>query len=90
MIGNIVNVFGRKVLLTDCDEYTREFYRNKFGISNFQTVNYNASNGQGRSIERNDPPYNGFGSEEDSLSSTKKLIPEPPKKDFVKWMAYDR
>lgn len=32
----------------------------------------------------------GFGSEEDSLNSTKKLLPEPVKKDFNKFMGYDR
>jgi hypothetical protein len=90
MIGRVVNVFGRKMLLTDCDEFTKEFLRNKFGINNFEPVNYNANGGSFRGIERIDPPYNGFGSEEDSLASTKKLIPEPPRKDFVRWMAYDR
>jgi hypothetical protein len=32
----------------------------------------------------------GFGSEEDSLNSTKKLLPEPVKKDFNKFMGFDR
>lgn len=89
MIGREVNVFGRKVLLTDCDEFTREFYRNKYGVSDFSAVSFNAGSRAVR-IERTDPPYNGFGSEEDSLASTKKMIPEPPKKDFIKWMNYDR
>lgn len=89
MIGRVVNVFGRKMLLTDCDEFTKEFYRNKFGVSDFKPVSFDAGN-RGVRIERADPPYNGFGSQEDSLASTKKMIPEPPKKDFIKWMNYDR
>ncbi len=36
------------------------------------------------------PPYNGFGSEEDSLATCKQLIPKPPRKDFVKFMEKDR
>ena len=36
------------------------------------------------------PPYNGFGGEEDSLGNCFKLIPEPPKGDFVKFMLKDR
>ena len=36
------------------------------------------------------PPYNGFGSEEDSLQSCQYLIPRPPRKDFVKFMEKDR
>lgn len=36
------------------------------------------------------PPYNGFGSEEDSLSSCQGLLPKPPQKDFHKFMEKDR
>lgn len=36
------------------------------------------------------PPYNGFGSEEDSLSSCQGLLPKPPQKDFYKFMEKDR
>lgn len=89
MVGRMVNVFGRKMLLTDCDEFTKNFYRNKYGINNFDSVSYDSGN-QGRQVTRMNPPYNGFGSEEDSLASCQKIIPEPPRKDFIKWMAYDR
>lgn len=37
-------------------------------------------------IEREIPPYNGFGDEEDSLGYVYRLIPKPPKKDFFKWV----
>jgi len=36
------------------------------------------------------PPYNGFGSEEDSLGFCLKTLPDRPKGDFVKFMTYDR
>ena len=32
------------------------------------------------------PPYNGYGSLEDSLQSCLTLVPQPPKKDFIKMM----
>jgi len=35
------------------------------------------------------PPYNGFGSEEDSLCSCMGLIPKPPQRDFIKFMEKD-
>jgi hypothetical protein len=89
MVGRVVNVFGRKILLTDCDEFTKEYYRNKYGVDNFDPVHYDSGN-RGIRIERMNPPYNGFGSEEDSLASCQKIIPEPPKKDFIKWMGYDK
>ena len=35
------------------------------------------------------PPYNGFGSEEDSLQSAIYLVPRVPKKNFVKMNKLD-
>lgn len=89
MIGSIINVFGRKMLLTDCDQFTKEYYSQKFGIDKFDPIDY-SHNQDFKKVERINPPYTGFGSEEDSLASCQKMIPEPPKKDFVKWMYYDR
>lgn len=31
-IGGVVNVWGRWLLLCDCDEFTKEYYRSKYGI----------------------------------------------------------
>lgn len=31
-IGAVLNVFGRKVVLTDCDPYTKEYYRVTYGF----------------------------------------------------------
>jgi hypothetical protein len=81
-LGDIINVFGRSMLLAKCDAYTRDHY---------------ASNGielEDASLEpdedkvdffRQIPPYNGFGSEEDSLRScTGGINPPPPKRDLAK------
>jgi hypothetical protein len=89
MIGRSINFFGRKILLVDCDNFTKDYYRTKYGIKDFTSVAYERRE-PGTRVERKDPPYTGFGSEEDSLSSCKKMVPEPPRKDFVKWMYYDR
>ena len=35
------------------------------------------------------PPYNGFGSLEDSLQSCLSLVPQPPKKDFIRMLEND-
>ena len=77
------------MLLTNCDEFTRQFFQNKYGISNFEPVKYD-SGYNGVRVDKINPPYNGFGSEEDSLASCQKMVPEPPKKDFIKWVRYDR
>lgn len=32
-LGAVLNVYGRKFLICDCDEFTKEFYRKKYGVS---------------------------------------------------------
>lgn len=32
IIGGEVNVWGRRVILTDCDDFTKHYYRTKYGI----------------------------------------------------------
>ncbi len=32
MIGAVINVWGRRLLLCDCDDFTKEFYRTKYNI----------------------------------------------------------
>ena len=49
-----------------------------------------AKTGTAVHLSREMPPFNGFGSEEDSLCSCKGLLPKPPKKDFIKFMEKDR
>jgi hypothetical protein len=41
---------------------------------------------EGLSQEREIPPYNGYGTLEDSLGSVKYLVLKPPKKDFLKML----
>jgi len=87
-IGNVVNVWGRKFILCDMDDFTKEFYRTKYDMNDFAPVQYKAP--PGAKQDKEIPPYNGFGGEEDSLGNCFKLIPEPPKGDFVKFMLKDR
>jgi hypothetical protein len=81
-IGETICVAALDVLLVDADEFTREFYNSK-----------NMSLGDPIPVEQPVyptvtnviPPYNGFGSEEDSLQTCKNsLIPSAPMKDGLK------
>ncbi|KAF6389920.1 EF-hand domain containing 2 [Rhinolophus ferrumequinum] len=74
-LGTTINVWGRKVLLCDCDEFTKAYYKNKYGIENFTSISYKAP--PPPKVERKFPPYTGFGSEEDSLCSCIGLLPKP-------------
>ncbi|NXL33731.1 EFHC2 protein, partial [Glaucidium brasilianum] len=87
-IGAVINVWGRKVILCDCDEFTKEYYRTRYGIEDFTPVLFKAP--PPPKPEKMFPPYTGFGSEEDSLCSCKGLLPKPPQKDFKKFMEKDR
>ncbi|KAF1646473.1 EF-hand domain-containing family member C2, partial [Aptenodytes patagonicus] len=87
-IGAVINVWGRKIILCDCDEFTKEYYRTKYGIEDFTPVSYKAP--PPPKPEKTFPPYTGFGSEEDSLCSCMGLLPKPPQKDFKKFMEKDR
>uniref|UniRef100_A0A8D0CI14 EF-hand domain (C-terminal) containing 2 n=1 Tax=Scleropages formosus TaxID=113540 RepID=A0A8D0CI14_SCLFO len=84
MLGAVINVWGRKVLLCDCDDFTKRFYRTKYGVEDFTPVPRRPP--PAPEPPRPVPPYNGFGSEEDSLCSCEGLLPKPPRRDFGKFM----
>ncbi|XP_055454245.1 EF-hand domain-containing family member C2 [Psammomys obesus] len=86
-IGATINVWGRKVLLCDCDEFTKTYYKTKYGIDNFTPIPCKPP--PLPKIERKYPPYNGFGSEEDSFRSCVGLKPTPHRKNFRKLMELD-
>ncbi|KAJ1057933.1 hypothetical protein K5549_014458 [Capra hircus] len=86
-IGTTINVWGRKVLLCDCDDFTKTYYRTKYGIENFTSIPCKAP--PPPKIERKFPPYTGFGSEEDSLRSCIGIMPTPPQRNFKKFMEFD-
>ncbi|KAH9381883.1 hypothetical protein HPB48_015397 [Haemaphysalis longicornis] len=63
--GRRLNLYGRSFLIYDCDDFTKNFYRENFGTDNFDVVDVDV-----RDEERPTqpiPPYNGFGSPEDTL-----------------------
>lgn len=89
-IGAEINVHGRRLHLTNCDEFTQNYYRKKYGIENFK-AEYNpaVARTSNESSERKLPPFNGWGSHEDSEGNCKTVEPKPPQRDFVKFFKYD-
>ncbi|KAG7502356.1 hypothetical protein JOB18_018105 [Solea senegalensis] len=87
-VGGEINVFGRRIVITDCDDFTKHFYRSKYAIDDFTPVPYKAP--VAPPAPRAPPPYTGFGSEEDSLSWCQSLVPKAPHKDLRKFMEKDR
>jgi len=81
-IGSFVIVAGMDIQILDADSTTRKYYRAK-GIPLSMGVDVEEPTPQ--RLERYVPPYNGYGSEEDSLQTcTGKLVLSPPKKNTRK------
>ena len=82
-IGQTINVFGRTMLIARSDAFTRRYYSSN-GISLKDDMPLQVAE---KKVEakRLIPPYNGFGTEEDSLRSCSgRLNPPPPKNDWQK------
>jgi hypothetical protein len=97
-IGKIVQIYNRRFFIYDCDNFTRAYYWKTFGRTDFDPI---PVDNKGNIIpqlepmvERDDnlremPQYTGFGLLEDSMQSCQTLIPQPPKKDFIKMLEND-
>jgi Ca2+-binding EF-hand superfamily protein len=91
-IGKYIEVFSKKFLLYDCDAYTKDYYSSKYGITDFEPIDINAYHNisEKQKPEIYPPKFNGFGSEEDSLSSWKNLVLKAPKKNIKKYIENDK
>ncbi|XP_005991103.1 EF-hand domain-containing protein 1 [Latimeria chalumnae] len=87
IVGSTINILGRPFFLYDCDEFTKNYYRESFGFSDFTPVDVATKDPE--EIKQEIAPYNGFGLVEDSLQNCLSLIPQPPKKDIIKMLEND-
>ena len=80
--------FNRPFQILGCDEFTADYYlknyKRNFPLGGFEDP---PQKDKGRIII---PPYNGFGSEEDSLGNCLRLVNQPPKKDYYKYIDNDK
>jgi len=88
LCGKYVHVYSRDMLLVDCDEFTRAFFRDYFGVEQRPVAGYEPKRRGSNAVP--EPPPTGFGSEEDSLQSHYSLNPKPPKRDMKKAQRMDR
>jgi hypothetical protein len=74
VVGEQIEIFGRVLRIFDCDHFTREYYRQQLGFVQPDRIVDVEPLVEFPSLEL--PPYNGFGSEPDSISSYFTLIPK--------------
>ncbi|XP_974278.2 EF-hand domain-containing family member C2 [Tribolium castaneum] len=92
-IGSVINCYGRKLVLTDCDPYTREYYRSMYGLNSLDAIAFPEDKHAGVKVEQKErelPPWNGYGSYEDSAQNCITVEPKAPHRDFKKFLNLDR
>ena len=91
-VGETIFINGRKFVIFDCDEFTRSFYQSEFNYSQADNIFKNTKMPTDKTptkVDHQIPPFNGFGSLEDSMQNCLSLVPQPPKKDFIKMLEND-
>lgn len=81
-VGGVVTVFGRQLHLDDCDEATRQYYQEEFGIT-FPSGGRQGNDSKHKAVIVV-PPHNGFGKEEDSRQNCISLHPKAPKVNVIR------
>jgi hypothetical protein len=85
--GYRIVIYNRECLICNCDDFTRKWYRENFGLEQ-QAITLKGE--KPKKFYQPIPPYNGYGFEEDSLGSVFYLQLKPPKKDINKMFTCDQ
>jgi len=86
VVGNTINVAGRNILLYDCDGATRAFSQAHLNILQPAAVNISQFSSSGEIPVAALPEYNGFGSLEDTEQNCLRIVPDRPKKNYLKML----
>jgi len=82
VVGKMINLQGNDFFIYDADEFTRGYFTEELKTPLADRCDVQLPE---RSVPRPPtPPYTGFGSWDDSMTSVLSLIPKQPKKDFIK------
>ncbi|XP_041661962.1 EF-hand domain-containing protein 1 [Cheilinus undulatus] len=84
LVGQTIKLLGRRFHLYDCDGFTKEYYQKNHPDLEIKPIEIPKKTDKPQRRTEKAPPYNGFGSIEDSLQNCLSLHPEPPKKNLEK------
>ncbi|XP_035473965.2 EF-hand domain-containing protein 1 isoform X1 [Scophthalmus maximus] len=85
-LGQTIRLLGRQLFLQDCDGFTKEYFDKNHPDVEMEPVIEPKKVDLLQDTEKEIPPYNGFGSLEDSLQNCLSLIPEPPRHNVLKML----
>lgn len=87
-VGQDITLLGNyHFFVYDADEFTRRYFKDTLGVDLEPAMEVRLPI---RSVPRAPtPPYNGYGTWEDSLGSVTQLVPKPPHKDMKKLFQHE-
>ncbi|GAB0095610.1 EF-hand domain-containing family member C2 [Sergentomyia squamirostris] len=90
--GKTIDVFGRKIVLMDCDEFTKIYCKTKYGQEEFAHLERPLKANQldmltNKHKTKELPPFNGWGTHLDSETNCKSLEPKAPQEVTKKFLS---
>jgi len=91
-VGATINVYGRPLLLYDCDGFTRSWYVDRNGADPAAWVPRPDLVGEEAALDIPKfpvaPDWYGIGTERDQMQSVNLLVPRPPRPDWSQFMRH--
>ncbi|KAM4713130.1 EF-hand domain-containing protein 1 [Anableps anableps] len=84
-LGQTIKLLNHHFILHNCDSFTKDYYKKNYPDMEMKPVEKPKVEVTKKKVI---PPYNGFGSLEDSLQNCFSLIPERPKGNVLKKLVY--
>ncbi|KAG7508314.1 hypothetical protein JOB18_009657 [Solea senegalensis] len=92
-LGQRITLWSKNFFLYDCNAFTREYYQYNYPRMKMTPIEMPMAVIKEVHPDRKKlpeiPPYNGYGSLEDSLQNCLCLIPKPPRKNVLKMLEND-
>lgn len=85
IVGQCIDVYRRKIVIYDCDEFTQNFYKDHLGHDQKAAV-ISIEDVPLTHAKLHPPVHNGIGSEEDSMVNVVMIMPKPAKQDMARLM----